>query len=134
MTKTLLRIELIPHTEQRYPTAGDWQVDVDGCICIKVSDTGYRMDALLVGIHEAVEAILCDAHNVLESDVDAFDIEFCKTHDLSYEEPGEDPRAPYKREHSIADVVERLVAAMADEPWNAYADRVNALFAKEFTK
>ena len=75
MTKLLLKIELIQHEEQRYKTAGDWQIDAGGCICIKVSDTGYRMDALLVGIHEAVEAILCDAHNVLEADVDAFDID-----------------------------------------------------------
>jgi hypothetical protein len=131
MAKLLLKIELIPHAEQRYPTCVDWQVDSDGCICIKVSDTGLRVDALLVGIHEAVEAILCDAHNVLESDVDAFDIEFCKTHDLEKEEPGEDPKAPYRREHAAADVVERIVALQADENWGEYNDRIDALFKKE---
>ena len=131
MAKLLLKIELILHGEQRYETAGDWQIDADGAICIKVSDTGYRMDALLVGIHEAVEAILCDAHNVLESDVDAFDIEFCKTHDLEKEEPGEDPKAPYRREHAAADVVERIVALQADENWGEYSDRIDALFKKE---
>ena len=131
MAKLLLKIELIPHEEQRYETAGDWRIDADGAICIKVSDTGYRMDALLVGIHEAVEAILCDAHNVLESDVDAFDIEFCKTHDLEKEEPGEDPKAPYRREHAAADVVERIVALEADEVWREDGDRINALFVKE---
>ena len=131
MAKLLLKIELILHGEQRYETAGDWRIDADGAICIKVSDTGYRMDALLVGIHEAVEAILCDAHNVLESDVDAFDIEFCKTHDLEKEEPGEDPKAPYRREHAAADVVERIVALEADEVWREDGDRINALFVKE---
>ena len=131
MSKLLLKIEVIPHKDQRYPTAGDWQIDSDGCICVKVSDTGYRMDALLVGIHEAVEAILCDAHNVLESDVDAFDMEFCKTHDLEKEEPGESPKAPYRREHAAADVVERIVALQADENWGEYSDRIDALFKKE---
>jgi hypothetical protein len=131
MAKLLLKIELIPHAEQRYPTCGDWQVDSDGCICVKVSDTGLRVDALLVGIHEAVEAILCDAHNVLESDVDAFDIEFNRTHDLSEEEPGEYPGAPYRREHATADVVERIVALEAGVIWRRYSDRVDALFVKE---
>ena len=131
MAKLLLKIELIPHEEQRYLTAGDWKIDADGAICIKVSDTGLRVDALLVGIHEAVEAILCDAHNVLESDVDAFDIEFCKTHDLKKEEPGENPKAPYRREHAAADVVERIVALQADENWGEYSDRIDALFKKE---
>ena len=131
MAKLLLKIELIPHEEQRYLTAGDWKIDADGAICIKVSDTGLRMDALLVGIHEAVEAILCDAHNVLESDVDAFDIEFCKTHDLEKEEPGEDCKAPYRREHATADVVERIMALEAEVVWREYDNRVNALFKKE---
>ena len=130
MAKLLLKIELILHGEQRYETAGDWQIDADGAICIKVSDTGLRMDALLVGIHEAVEAILCDAHNVLESDVDAFDIEFCKTHDLSEEEPGEDLKAPYFKEHAVADVVERLLALHAGVPWKEYEDRINAFFER----
>ena len=129
--KLLLKIEIIPHADQRYFTAGDWQIDADGCICVKVSDTGYRMDALLVGIHEAVEAILCREHGVKEADVTAFDVEFGKTHNLEEEEPGEDPGAPYRREHATADVVERIVALEADEVWREYEDRINALFVKE---
>ncbi len=131
MSKLLLKVELVNHGEQRYSTCGDWQIDTDGCICIKVSDTGFRIDALLVGIHEAVEAILCREHGVKEADVDAFDVEFNRTHDLSEEEPGEDPGAPYRREHATADVVERIVALEAGVVWRKYDDRVNALFVKE---
>ena len=131
MSKLLLKVELVNHGEQRYSTCGDWQIDTDGCICIKVSDTGHRLDAMLVGVHEAVEAVLCLAHGVLEAEVDAFDIEFNRTHDLSEEEPGEYPGAPYRREHATADVVERIVALEADENWGEYSDRIDALFKKE---
>jgi hypothetical protein len=78
-----------------------------------------------------VEAILCDAHNVLEADVDAFDIAFALGHKLSDEEPGEDKNAPYRREHAVADVVERIVAVAADECWQEYSDRVDALFEEK---
>ena len=131
MSKLLLKVELVNHGEQRYSTCGDWQIDTDGCICIKVSDTGFRIDALLVGIHEAVEAILCREHGVKEVDVTAFDVEFGKTHNLEEEEPGEDPGAPYRREHATADVVERIVALEAGVVWRKYDDRVNALFKED---
>ena len=131
MTRLLLKVELVPHEEQRYETAGDWIFDDDGCICVTVSDTGHQLDALLIGIHEAVEAVLCRAHGVKEVDVTAFDVEFGKTHNLEEEEPGEDPGAPYRREHATADVVERIVALEAGVVWRKYDDRVNALFVKE---
>lgn len=131
MAKLLLKIELIPHEEQRYETAGDWQIDADGAVCVRVSDTSHRIDALLVGMHEAVEAILCREHGVNVADVDAFDVEFNRTHDLSEEEPGEDSKAPYFKEHAVADVVERLLALHAGVPWRKYEDRISAFFEKE---
>jgi hypothetical protein len=131
MGRILLTVEVIPHSEQRYATAGDWQVDSTGTLRVRVSDTGYRSDAFLVGLHEAVEAFLCLTHGVKEADVDAFDVEFGETHDLLVEEPGADPAAPYFREHATADVVERLVALQAGVPWQAYDERVNALFAEK---
>ena len=128
MSKMLLKIELIPHSEQRYETAGDWLFDDEGCLTIRVSDTGHKVDPLLIGLHEAVEAILCREHGVLEPDVTAFDIAFNATHDLSDEEPGEDPKAPYRHQHAVADVVERLIAAEAGVCWKEYNDRVDTLF------
>lgn len=130
MPRLLAKIELILHGEQRYPTAGDWQVDSDGSIRVLVSDTGHLIDALLVGIHEVVEAVLCQRHGVTQESVDEFDVEFAKTHDPLEEEPGEDPAAPYRREHAVADVVERLVALEAGVVWREYDDRVDGLFSE----
>ena len=122
MKKLLLVIESIPHSEQRYDTAGDWFIDDDGVVRILVSDDGNRVDNLLIGLHEAVEAILCREHGVLETDVTAFDVAH-----LDDDEPGEHPEAPYRREHAIADAVERIVAADAGVKWREYGERLAAL-------
>lgn len=129
--KLLLEVEVIPHEDQRYRTAGDWQIGEDGAIHIKVSDTGNIVDALLIGMHEAVEAILCREHGIEERDVDEFDRQFGEWHDISCEEPGEDPRAPYFKEHAIADVVERLLALQMGVPWAEYSNRVDGLFKEK---
>ena len=131
-SKLLLVVEVVPHDSQRYPICGDWTLCSDGSIHVKVSDVGDRVSELLVGLHEAVEAILCREHGVSEESVCEFDIAFekdaSKTDD---DEPGEDPAAPYHREHAIAEVVERLVAAEAGVKWCEYDARIDGLFDKE---
>jgi hypothetical protein len=131
VSELLVKVELVRHQDQRYATAGDWQIEKDGSISIQVSDTGTWLDAMLVGLHEFVEALICHVKGIRQHEVDAFDIEFNRSHDLSEEEPGEDPAAPYRREHAAADVVERIVALEAGVIWREYADRIDALFAKE---
>ncbi len=122
----ILQIEVIPHGEQRYNTVGDWQF-FGGELVVKVSDTGDRHQNLLVGLHEVVEAFLCQARGVKESDVDAFDKTFERE---SVEEPGEDPQAPYHREHMAADVVERFLALELGVDWRGYTKAVDGLYEK----
>ena len=128
MPKLLLKIEVIPHADQRYPMSGDWTIDPDGSIHVLVSDTGSVETALLTGVHEAVEAILCRAHGVLEMDVCAFDIAHALEHGLEDAEPVADPKAPYFKEHATADVVERLLAISMGVPWCEHGAREDALF------
>jgi hypothetical protein len=106
MTKRIV-IEVIPHKDQRYPTAGDWQFhpELDG-LRIRVSDTGDARSNMLVALHEMVEALLCREHGVSGDVVDAWDM----GPGAEMDEPGDDPSAPYHVEHRVADVVERLVA------------------------
>lgn len=81
-------IETIPHSEQRYPTVGDWQwtqVKVLGrsgfpaddklvpTLHIKVSEMSDWRHEALVAIHEAVEALLCKYAGITEQEVDDFD-------------------------------------------------------------
>ena len=123
----LIHVEQIPHKNQRYETCGDWQFMPNG-LHINVSDTGNRMSNLLVAIHEIVEAVLCEANGIKEKDVDAFDIEFEKNRtNESLDEPGDDVKAPYHKQHKIADVVERMVALQAGVDWEEHNRRVEDL-------
>ena len=124
---TKITIEVIPHSQQRYETAGDWQWDGEN-LSIKVSDMGdWRYNAA-VAVHELVEVLLCKNDGVAQEAVDKFDIEFEKNRtagDMS--EPGDDPTAPYHRQHCFATSVERMLIAALGIPWKQYDDAVNAL-------
>lgn len=68
----------------------------------------------LVALHELVEAYLCGAQGVDERDVDAhdalFETERGNGEHGEGDEPGDDPRAPYRRQHRFAMLVEHLTA------------------------
>jgi hypothetical protein len=121
-------IEIIPHTEQRYETAGDWWYDEAGDLQIRVSDLhSWRMEAL-IGIHEAIEAVLCKSAGISGEDVDRFDKQYeAARQDGDDSEPGDAPDAPYYHEHQIATGVERILATELGVAWTGYEDVVNAL-------
>ncbi len=126
-----LKITVIPHEFQRYPTVGDWQITGDE-LHIDVSDMGdWRMN-LMIGIHEAVEAVLCHADGIRQDRVDAFDIAFEKARPLlCIDEPGDDDRAPYFKQHQLATSVERMLGAEMGVSWNQYeAANLEALKVK----
>jgi hypothetical protein len=114
----------VPAHKQRYATVGDWQT-VAGRTTITVSDTGHPDDAFLVAIHELVEWYLCQKAGVTEQQVDAFDMQPLRE---GYDEHGDDPTAPYHRQHEIAGVVERLVAHELGIDWKDYGDRIDAAY------
>lgn len=120
-----IRIEIIPNNQQRYNTVGDWQwlkeeEGVDS-LRIRVSDmnkTGAK-GSILIAIHELIEVFLCQANGITESAVDKFDLNY-----KGDDEPGDDPKAPYKREHCIATGVERILAAEMGIDWKTYEDEI----------
>ena len=57
-----------------------------------------------------MEAILCQAHGVKEADVDAHDNLFESEDHAEEDEPGDDPRAPYRTQHRQAMLIEHLMA------------------------
>ena len=119
-------IESIPHCEQRYETVGDWQVN-GNTINVRVSRMQDDYD-FLVGIHEAIEAYLCVKRGVTPELVDAFDTAFEEARaDGNEDEPGDDPNAPYRKEHFFATSVERLLAAELGVDWSEYDKAINAL-------
>jgi hypothetical protein len=104
-------IRVIPHNQQRYNTLGDWIPQSDGSLIIYVSDTGTDYYNHLIALHEYVEALLCEKNGIKEQDVMEFDLKFEKELHPMDADPGDDPRAPYYKEHQIATEIEDLILA-----------------------
>ena len=119
-----IQIETIPHEQQRYSTTGDWQWDPEDTLQMHVSTLPDWRFSALIAVHELVEALLCRAHGVTTEMVDAWDMGPGKELD----DPGDDPRAPYHREHDFAVGIERLFAHELGVDWNAYGDALDALY------
>lgn len=124
-------VETVPHGQQRYPSVGDFLTDETGTLGVYVSKMADWRYVRLVAIHEIVEASLCRADGVAEADIDQFDMQFEADRLLGHHpldaEPGDDPRAPYRRQHLMATAIEKMLAAAMGVDWKAYEDAVNGL-------
>lgn len=124
-----IQIESIPHDEQRYRTVGDYWEDEQGVEQVRVSElSDWRYEAL-IAVHELVEFLLTKHRNIAEQAISDFDVAFEQEREraLVLGEPGDDPRAPYRREHFFATNLERLLAAELDVDWRAYEALVDGL-------
>lgn len=129
-------IEVIPHSEQRYPTVGDWQWErpidkesffqstKDNTLTIKVSDLFDPREQLLVGIHELIEAMLCTFRGIDQETVDKFDKNY-----ILEGEPGDDLECPYHEQHTFATAIERQLAEALWITWSSYQRNINSLLA-----
>ncbi len=76
----------------------------------------------MVAIHEIVEATLCRAAKVPDEDIDKFDMAF-----KGDGEPGDDPQAPYRRQHLMATAIEKMLAAAMGVDWQTYDRAIEEL-------
>jgi hypothetical protein len=83
---------------------------------------------LAVAIHELVEGYLCCKNQVTEQDVVTFDEQYEKEREEgkhgNAEEPGDDPCAPYRKEHRAATRVEREVCKALGISWTTHEQAV----------
>ncbi len=121
-------IETIPHEQQRYQTVGDWVFDDEGNLTIRVSKlSNWRREAL-IAVHELVEVLLCKHDGVTQESVDIFDKQFEATRAPdNFDEPGDDPSAPYVKQHCVATGIERLLAAQLGVNWKEYEKELDRL-------
>lgn len=119
-------IKTIPQSEHRYETLGDYWDDPDGSTHIRVTNLKSEDSEFLVALHELIEQYLLKKRGISELDVKAFDIAFEKERAEGkwdeYAEPGDDPRAPYRQEHFIAESIERITAAFIGVDWIAHCE------------
>ena len=115
-----INIHTIPHNTHRYETVGDYWDDEEGTN-IRVSDMGNEDYEFLVVIHELIEQYLCKKRGISEEDISKFDIKFEKNRPEGNEdEPGDDQKAPYRKEHFFATTIERLIAGELGVDWKEY--------------
>jgi hypothetical protein len=113
-----VEVLLVPQKDQRYPTLGDWlwkgkRLTIRLSREIAEKDPRYGM---LLLTHELIEALLCQMAGISTRQVDKFDIAF-----TGDGEPGDDPAAPYHREHRWAEGAERALAKELGVKWRNYA-------------
>ena len=122
-----IKIEVIPHDQHRYSTVGDWYFEGENLV-IRVSKlSDWRLE-MLVAIHELAEVLICKQRGISTESVDAFDKEFEAIRSTDNEdEPGDEPAAPYAKEHCIATGIERIMAAELGVSWKDYEQELSAL-------
>jgi hypothetical protein len=112
-----ITIKVIPPAKQRYDTSGDYWIDKHRTIQVRISKArNWRYEALLL-MHELTEMFLCMERGVSFKAIDRFDMTF-----TGEGEPGDDPKAPYYREHQFAGRIERLLARELGVDWATYED------------
>lgn len=119
--------KVIPASEQRYPTCGDYWQDEDGVWQFRVSRMGNLFYEVLVLVHELVEWAMCEVIGISVSEIDRFDKMFEEERAAGKwtdEEPGDDERAPYRYQHQCATKVERLAAEFFKVDWGTYSRSV----------
>lgn len=124
-------VEIIDHESQRYDTCGDFLTNKNGTLGVKVSKLPDWRHSRLVAIHEIIEATLCRHAGVTDKAVDAFDLKFerdrARGKHATDPEPGDHPKAPYRRQHLMATTIEKMLAAAMGVDWQAYEEAISAL-------
>ena len=126
--KTII-IKTIPHNEHRYDTCGDYW-ETDDAVEFRVSDTGNWKYELLVAFHELIEQTLTKDRGISEESITAFDKIFEEERRQGMwqdEEPGDDQRAPYQKEHILATKLEKKMAKELGVKWKDYDKAISKL-------
>lgn len=116
----VVRLRVVPHRKQRYDTEGDWLWDGDTLeirLSREVGEQDPRYTTLLF-VHELIEALLCRSGGITGAQVDAFDMSHQEEN-----EPGDDPAAPYHRQHAAAEAAEHALADQLGINWDEYLGR-----------
>lgn len=125
-------IETIPHNDQKYDTVGDYSYHYDSKPTeIHISQIGNPIFEFLVALHEFIESFLCRQKGIPCEKITEFDLLFEKEREAGFhtdeEEPGDDPRAPYHREHRLATAVEFFMAMLLGVNWKEYEQAIYSL-------
>ena len=114
-----ISIKIIPHDDQSYPTYGNYWVDENGVLQVRISEFDDPDVAFRTMIHELAEAHRCAKRGLDFREIDEFDLAH-----LDSDDPGLLKCAPYHTEHMQSDQLERLLCVQDGVKWE---DHYNAV-------
>jgi hypothetical protein len=128
----MISVKNIPHSDQEYPTVGNWHLRGVGedrtDIFVEVSQMNNEDYEFLVSIHEQIEAYACYKSGITEQEVTAFDEAYEQGRaEGDTSEAGDSTSAPYKDAHFLATTIERILAQALGVDWNEYEKVVSSL-------
>ena len=129
--KTIARLKTAPFNQLRNAQCGDWRIRRGTIEALSAYMSDERSE-LAVAIHELIEAWLCrrDMGKDADAQVTAFDALFEEERARGLHradaENGDDPRAPYQRQHQSATAVERAVCSALGLSWSQHTRNVEA--------
>jgi hypothetical protein len=121
-----ITIETKPIKQIKNSQAGDWIWLDNGDLEITMPYELEWRERILVGIHELIEAVLCQHDGVSEKDVDEFDAIYeSQRIKGDNSEAGDSILAPYRKQHLLSTGVEKILAAELNVDWNRYESNLD---------
>jgi hypothetical protein len=112
--------KVIPQSEQRYNTTGDWWFDDNGDLQIRCSDLGNEKIEFEYMRHEEIEAFLCKVRGITQKMCDDFDMKFDLIDGNKDKQPGDAPDCPYRKEHFFSDSLNRFECVELGIEWEDF--------------
>lgn len=121
-----------------YPDIGSWKVNADNSPAfIGCADTGDDISNAAILLHEFIEVMYCWAHGIKEKAVSEFDQMWFKEQEEGKhrddEEPGYDPRAPYRDGHLVAERFEREFVTQMGMLWGQHELNCESVYSRSPT-
>jgi hypothetical protein len=121
-------IRTIPLEEQRYNTAGDyWETDTE--IHFRITKQEDERSEWAILLHEMTEFALTKQHGITEEQITDYDLKWEVRFNegsmsIGANEPGDEKDCPYKDEHSIALIIERIYCMAAGVDWWKHDEQI----------
>lgn len=127
-----IEVEFVPLQEMRYESLGDYFYK-HGVLHFKIADTGNPLYNKIILIHEMIEQTLTEAKGIKEEQILKYDLEFEALRKAGKvgenDEPGEGKGSPYRREHVLSEIVERLMLNhLGQKTFDEYTEIISKVF------
>lgn len=119
-------VKTIPIEEQRYNTAGDyWETDTE--IHFRITKQRDERSDWAILLHEMTEFALTKQHGITEQQITDYDLWWeanNKAGRTNANEPGDEVGCPYRDEHSISLIIERIYCMAAGVNWWEHDEQI----------